>query len=221
MWLYVRVDPAISVKRSADETAIVVDGVDWRGYRWSVDGWVGREKRPTEIVRKTFAFARKWQSWGYKVFNIGFESVAYQEALNQLARDGVPEREATFHGESVKVLKAPCAVRSIKRSPNMRKDERILEMDGPISRCEHFIWKQNPIGEKMASELKNFPFDTKNVLDALHDMWESGVIVPPRLRLDSEESLHPDLRRLLRKRRKGEGPQLVDTHNKVKLAGWG
>jgi hypothetical protein len=223
MWLYIRCDPAISVKKQNDETAIHLAGVDWRGWRWFLDGWAGREKRPTEIVRKMFSLARKWQALPFgipvrfRVQNIGVEAVQYQEALAQLCRDGVPEKEASHHGESVPIVKSPCPIRSIHRSPDVRKDERILELDGPISRSEFKIWRKNPVGEKLATQLKNFPHDLKDTLDAAHDMWV-GVLLPPR----PMEEIEPHIpREILALMGEHEGESVLKgTSNSVSLAQW-
>lgn len=218
-WMYVRVDPAISKKREADETAIVCGLVSWDARRQLADGWVGRENRPTEIVRKSFTFARKWQSKGYRVVSIGFESVAYQEALAEMARGGVPEREAKHHGESVPVLMRPCAVRSIRRSPELRKQERILEMDGPITRRELSFWRHCPITERAMQQLKNFPHDRFDILDALHDLWEQ-VRTPPPPEQRSDSPFPKEFEKYMKKRFDGQ-PKLVGTNNQVRLASWG
>ena len=213
---YVRIDPAISKKREADETAIIVGLVDWRGWRYSVDGWIGREKRPTEMVRRMFAFARAWTAKGYKCWNIGVESVAFQEALAQLCRDGVPEREATAHGESIPILKSPCPVRSIKRSPDIRKTEGILQMEGPISRKEFKIWKKNPIGKKFATQLVNFPHDRMDSLDAHRDLW-NGVVIQPKPMGNVETDMHVEWERILKGIADKDAPKLTGTNASVIL----
>ena len=220
MWLYIRIDPAISEKRKNDETAIVVGGVRWDAKRELVDGWVGREKRPTEIVRKAFTFGRKWQAKGYIVKNIGVEAVQYQEALAQICRDGVPEREARHHGESVPIQLRPCPVRSIQRSPDMRKHERILEMDGPVTRRELRFLRSCPISERAMLQFKNFPFDRFDLLDGIHDLWE-GTISPPKQIEETSPHLHPELQRLLRKTLvKRDLVEVSGMNNTVKLAAW-
>ena len=217
MWLYMRCDPAISPKKSACDTGIHLAGVNWQGYRWFLDGWAGREKRPTEQVRKMFSMVRKWQGYGYRVQNIGIESVQYQEALAQLCRDGVPEREATHHGESVRVVKAPCAIRSITRGPGMTKEERNLQMDGPISRGEVKIFRKNPIGEKFATQLKNFPMDLQDLVDPARDMWD-GVIVPPRPMTDASPEIPKYIQEMMGE---SDGESVLkDTSNTVSLAQW-
>lgn len=220
-YCYLRVDPAISKKKENDETAIQVALVDWRGWRYFVDGWAGREKRPTEQVRRGYVLADKWRAKGYRVVNIGVESVAYQEALAELFRNGIPRRDDYADGESVEMWKLPVPVRSIKRSSDMRKDERILEMDGPIGRREFKLWTRNPIGEKFLNQLKNFPHDLKDLLDAAHDMWE-GVLVPPRNREAEIARGDRQVRELLEATlRDGDAaPRLTGTHSSVQLQGW-
>lgn len=216
---YIRCDPAIGVKKDNDETAIIVGLVDWRGWRIVVDGWAGREKRPTEIVRKLFAFAHRWMKLGYTVQNIGIEAVQYQEALAQLCRDGVPEREAEYSGELIPVMKSPVPIRSIQRSADMRKTERLLQMDGPISRREVQILKSCPVAQKLETQLVNFPHDKDDLLDALRDLW-TGVMVPARPLQGVEPRIHAEITKLLNLRKKGQKPTLRHTHNVVQLENW-
>ena len=181
---------------------------------------MGREKRPSEIIRKTFAFARRWQELGYCVKNIGIESVAYQQALVQGARDGVPEREATEHGEMIAVVKAPCPVRSITRSAAVRKAERILQAEPPISRREYRIWTKNPIGRRTAEQLKNFPMDRDDILDCVRDLWGDGIMIPPKPLEASMPNIHPIFADLIRQSLHGSGPKLVGTNSTVELQSW-
>jgi len=223
MSLFIRCDPAISEKKSSDEVAINLGGVDWRGHRYFIDGFIGREKRPTEQVRKMFALAKKWIAFGYKVVNIGIESVAYQEALAQLCRDGVPSRDTTVDGEMVPVLKPPCAVVSITRSSDMRKDERILQMTGPMERHETHIWQSNPIGRKLYDEHKQFPFGTKNGLDTCHDFWIKAR-PPARPLIPDGRRVDPAFAKIFKRvmmRREDRRPELAGSSQSSALEGWG
>lgn len=79
------VDPAISTKTSADETAIAVGNVAPDGnvyFRWIWHGRVG--VRDTEDV-----IFRMWEY--YRPVAIGIEAVAYQTALVQLLESDHPE----------------------------------------------------------------------------------------------------------------------------------
>lgn len=220
-WAVIRCDPAISKKRAADDCAIGVGLIDWKGWRWHVDGWAGREKRPTEVIRKLIAFEKKWLDIGYRVKNIGIESVSFQESLAQLCRDGVYEREPRYDGEMVRAIKTKCRVVSIKRSPDMRKQERLLEMDGPIARRELKIWKANPVALKTMTELKEFPQGRDNLLDVLHDYWVQAP-VPPRQREAEMAHVHPELAKILRDKMydESEAPVLRDTSNTIALSNW-
>lgn len=224
MSLFIRCDPAISEKKSSDEVAINLGGVDWRGHRYYIDGWIGREKRPTEQVRKIFRLAKKWQKFGYKVVNIGIESVAYQEALAQLCRDGVPSRDTEFDGESVPILKPPAPIISITRSADMRKDERLLQMTGPMERHEIHIWTENPIGRKLYDEHRQFPYGTKNGLDTCHDFWikarpPAKSLIPDGRRMDP--AFKKLMERVMMESRAGENPRIVGTSQTSSLERWG
>ena len=222
MWIYVRVDPAISEKRSADECTIVVGGVTWNGQRWLLDGWVGREKRPNEIVRKIFFKALGWKSRGYVVQNIGIESVAYQEALAQLCRDGVPEREPTYNGEMIPMMTKPCAIRSIQRKSNATKHERILEMDGPTSRGDVLIWSENPIGSRTLDQFKNFPFDRYDILDATHDLWVDAICPPRSISKEYDGAPIEWIKAMQRHKKKHKKQNgVIGTNNTVRLTAWG
>lgn len=222
MHLFIRCDPAISEKKTADEVAINLGGVDWRGHRYYIDGWIGREKRPTEQVRIMFRLARSWMLRGYKVLNIGIESVAYQEALAQICRLGVPSREATFDGELVPMLMPPCPVVSITRSSDMRKNERILQMTGPMERREVHIWQSNPIGRKLYDEHKQFPYGTKNGLDTCHDFWIKARPPARELVLDGRR-VDPAFREIIKRAmmREDERPSLVGASHTAALERWG
>ena len=216
-WGYIRCDPAISKKKSADETAIVLGLVHWTGVRTLVDGWVGREKQPNEIVRKCYGLARKWQERGYCIKTIGFESVAYQEALANLARYGVPERKPVHQGESVPMLVKPCQVVSIHRSSDMSKPERLLSMDGPISRRELKFWKKCGIAERAIMQLKHYPMGKDDILDAMHDLWIK-TRTPPR---EVEPDLPPFPKWVMDELTNNDAPALVGTHGSAKLMNWG
>jgi hypothetical protein len=219
MHIYIRADPAISEKKSAADMAIIVGGVRWDGARFLIDGWVGREKRPNAQVRKMFTLARKWIAKGYSVETIGIEDVAYQKALKQLARDGVPEREGAYHGESVPIMMPPCRVVGITRGADTTKHERILEMDGPVVRRELKFWTRCDIAHKSVQQFKAFPFDKFDILDAIHDLWVK-VKTPPRPTLVAGAGMPPFMQKLLKEQEK-EGRRLCGGNNSVTLSHWG
>ena len=216
-YLYVRCDPAVSEKRAACETAIVVGAVDWSGHRYSIDGWGGREKRPHKIVQKCFDLARKWILRRYAVKNIGIESVAFSEWMAEMARHGVPMTEATEHGQAVPIATKPCPVRSIKRT-DQRKQDRLLEMDGPIVRREFHIHRGNPIGQRTLNQLENFPNDADDYLDATHDLWVGAT--GPRKPPGPAARLDPQIARILKLRNPRGRQEIGGTAGPIELESW-
>lgn len=195
MWLFLRCDPAISIKRSADETAYVMGGVDWRRWRWILDGWIGREKRTVKIAEIGFGLVEKWQKKGYRVLNMGYEAVQFQEALAQIARDGIPERAPAYQGDEVAMRLAPTTVVSITRAPDRTKHDRLVSMDGPISRRELRFWKGCSIAKKVMQQFVGYPHDRYDALDACHDLWVR-TSTPPMPLSAEEDALHPILREI-------------------------
>ena len=222
MWIYIRCDPAISKKKEACETAYVVGGVTWSGWRFALDGWMGRENQPNRIVRKGFDLARYWQDEGYTVKQIGYEAVAYQEALAQIARYGVPEREAVEHNESIPVLMRPCPIVSMPRHTDVSQDERILSMDGPISRRELKIWKRCRIGDKLEQQLRQFPFGKRDGIDAMQGLWEKTSVPPKPLIIDTPNLPRHMLELMAKiKDERPDTPKFTGGANTVSLATWG
>jgi hypothetical protein len=216
-WAYIRCDPAISKKKEADETAIGVGLIHWTGKRMLVDGWVGRENLPNEIVRKCYTFAQKWQELGYHVRSIGIERVAYQAALVNLAKKGVPEREATYDGESIRMMTKPCPVVGIDRGTDATKQERLLSMDGPITRRELLLYKKCPIAHRAVTQLKQYPMGPDDILDMLHDLWIRTQT--PSREIEPEPPAFPDW--VMRELYEHEPPVMVGTHGKARLINWG
>jgi hypothetical protein len=169
-----------------------------------------------------FRLAKKWIALGYKVKSIGVESVAYQEALAQICRLGVPVRDPEFDGESVQMMMPPCPVVSITRSSDMRKSERILQMTGPMERREIHIWTKNPIGRKLYDEHQQFPHGRDNGLDVCHDMWIKTR--PPAKPLIAARTINdPDIRKLLERAMMGrrDGPSVSGLSHTATLERWG
>jgi hypothetical protein len=218
-WGYLRCDPAISKKKKNDDTGMHLALVDWRGWRWFVDGFCGKEPRPTEQVRKMYALVRQWQSYGYKIINIGVEAVQYQEALAQLCRLGVPEREPTFHGEKIQMLMAPCPIRSIYRKRDATKAERLSELDGPLTRGEVRVFEKNPVGHRTMDQLKHHPHDKDDLLDPMRDMWD-GVLLPPKP-MEAEEPHLPTWIKRYMKEFDSDHPTVEGMNNSVTLVNWG
>ncbi len=189
MWLFIRIDPALSQKKGASKTAIVLGGVRWDGHRFLIRSWLGQEPRPTETLRRAFKWHDEWSTKGYQVMNIGIEAVAFQTTMVTQARDGIVW---DFNEDGTANLrKAPCQMVRITR-PAVRKTERILEMDGPVSRGELHFWTRDPVNKRVHRQFCHFPFDEDDGLDATHDLWVKTSMPPKPLGKAKAERMTPE-----------------------------
>lgn len=78
-------DPAISERRRADRSCIIVAGMAEDGYIYILETWFKRGASPFELVENYFNMAARWQcdvEYGH-----GFESTAYQAALKHIMKE--------------------------------------------------------------------------------------------------------------------------------------
>ncbi len=79
------VDPAISERRTADRTFIIVCGMSSEGFIYVLDVWAKRGASPRELIDKYFEMAIRFDC--DRVTGHGVEAVAYQAALVHLMRE--------------------------------------------------------------------------------------------------------------------------------------
>jgi hypothetical protein len=158
---------------------------------------------------------------GYAVKSIAYEAVQYQQALEKIARYGVPEREAKVHGEDIPVLMRPCPIIGLPRHPDVSQDERIMSMDGPISRLEVKILKSCPIAQRLHDQLRQFPNGPRDGIDAMQGLWEK-TSVPAKPLTAEGPSLPLHVLALMDrvKRQPLDRPQLCGTNRSVALTSW-
>lgn len=89
-------DPAISKKKEACHSAIVVTGRKDDGQLWILDEWGGIGKTPKECVDQLFEFHKKWNTT-----HNGIETVQYQAALVDICREEMARRQLFFHITSI------------------------------------------------------------------------------------------------------------------------
>jgi hypothetical protein len=91
------VDPAISEKKTACDTALMVVGRRASdGAIWLLDEWGGVGKSPREIIDAVFEYHLKWRT-----DRNGIEAVQYQKALIFLMREEMARRQLFFHIEAI------------------------------------------------------------------------------------------------------------------------
>lgn len=93
----IALDPAISEKKTACDTALIVAGRRASdGAIWLLDEWGGVGKSPRDIIDAFFEYHMKWNS-----DRNGIEAVQYQKALIFLMREEMARRQMFFHIEPI------------------------------------------------------------------------------------------------------------------------
>lgn len=142
----VYIDPAISGKPGADETAIYVTGINDKGTIAVLDEASGRGMHPREAIDHYFRLSKRWNCTRH-----GVESIAYQASLIHLMREEMFRRKHYFE--------------IIPITHKVKKSERILGIlqpryaNGYIVHTKHF--------PKLVTQLMDFPRGHDDHPDAL------------------------------------------------------
>lgn len=131
-------DLAISEARSADETAIVVCGMDkeWKLY---VLDYIKGHWRPSEVVARIFETRQKW-----KPHVVGMETNGFQKTLKLACEEEMRKRRDYF------------TIEEIRTGPERTKAERIKTLE-PFYRdgsVYHAAWMK---GKELEDQLQTFP----------------------------------------------------------------
>ncbi len=146
---YVTVDPAISMAKEADNTAIVTTSIDQYGNIF-IREVIRAKLKPSEIINELFRVAERWHP-----NMIGIEDVAYQKALAYNLRE-----EAARRGRHLPIQEV---------SPGARtKDQRIKALQPLYAAGKVFHYRVMPNNIYLEDELLRFPRGQHDdVIDAL------------------------------------------------------
>lgn len=173
-------DPAISKKKTACDTAIVVAGRRASdGALWFLDEWGGVGKTPREIMDQFFEFHLKWNTT-----HNGFEAVQYQAALAPLLREEMARRQLFFH------------LTPIQQGSEDRKHARITGMLSPRY-SNGYLRHLRPLA-KLEGQLADWPNGKIDYPDAaamaLSLLGESaGLLMPGALDEEPTQDLGLEL----------------------------
>ena len=149
LYVGMAVDLAISEKASADETAIVVLGMDHEYKLYVLDYLKGRWK-PGDIVGNIFSMRDKW-----KPHVVGMETNGFQRTLKLSCEDEMRRKKTYF------------PIEEIKTGPQLSKESRIKSLE-PFYRngtVYHASWMK---GKDLETELQTFPKGRHDdVIDAM------------------------------------------------------
>ena len=147
--VFMTVDLAISQKRTADFTAIMVVGVNKDNQWFVLDCSYGRYD-PTKTIDEIFRMGGKWSPQ-----MIGVEKVAYQAAMHHFLEKEMPRRNTFF---TIKALQA-----------QRKKEERISALQPRFSAGSIWIPEDaKEWWEELKGEMLSFPHGVHDdLLDAL------------------------------------------------------
>jgi predicted phage terminase large subunit-like protein len=159
------IDPAISQAKTSDYTALVVVAVD-QNRNWYVEVARRAKLNPSQIIDLAFETYEK-----YKPLIIGFEDVAFQQAILYFAHEEMKKRKKVIplHG--------------VKRGPDRTKEMRILALVPRFEWGSLFL-KQGLYDLEM--ELSQFPRGSHDdTIDSLASL-EEVIYYPSPLRGNHE-----------------------------------
>ena len=169
--IYMTVDLAISQKKTADYTAIMVVGVNKDNHWFILDCSFGRYD-PTQTIDEIFKMVGKWSPQ-----KVGVEKVAYQAALSHFLMKEMPRRNMFF---TVTQLKA-----------QRRKEERIAALQPRFTAGS--VWAPEKAGDwwtELMSEMLAFPNGIHDdLLDALAYVEQISV-TPIKRKANFNNSLY-------------------------------
>lgn len=159
------IDLAISEARTADETAIVVTGMDseWKPY---VLDYISGRWRPSEIVERIFEMHSKW-----KPVVTGMETNGFQRTLKLACEDEMRKRRNHFY------------IEEIKTGPEKTKENRIKNLEPKYRNrvISHASWMK---GKALENQLETFPKGKHDdIIDALSmslDLLRPGIKIGTR-----------------------------------------
>lgn len=175
--IYVRVDPAISEKRGAARTAVVVDGVHESGRIFLLEAWAQRCD-PFKMIEKLFDLAEE-----YDVRSFGIESVAYQRILKP-----VIEQEAERRKRWLNIVE-------FKPDTGVKKENRIYGKLSPVLKRNRY-WVNSELHQDWLDEFKAFPNgQVCDLIDATaygDEQWEIDIDGDPTPDEQAEYEMHEE-----------------------------
>lgn len=182
---FMTVDPALSVSKDADQTAMVVVSVDNQGIWYIRDILVGRFG-PLELIQQLFYMDDKW-----KPKTIGIETVAFQKALASFIQDET--RRQHRQPMPLKLLKPEHSRATGLSEP---KQYRIESLEPRYATGMIFHNKDLKANMQLEDQLRRFPKNSNDdIIDAL--AYQEQIAFPPRGREMRDDSELPGRKRFL------------------------
>lgn len=164
LYLGMAVDLAISEARTADETAIVVCGMDKDWKLYVLDYLKGRWK-PSDTIENIFQMKNRW-----KPHSVGMETNGFQKTLKLATEEEMRRKREYF------------SISEIKTGPEKSKVERIKTLE-PFYRNGNVFHANWMKGKDLEVQLQTFPKGKHDdIIDALSmclPLMYPGIGAPP------------------------------------------
>lgn len=154
------IDPAISLEKSADYTAMIVSGIDTFGNIFVLD-MVRERLTPSQLIEQVFQLNEVWHPT-----SVGIETVAYQKAIAYSLREEMAKRRRFLP--------------IVELKPQERsKDLRIKGLQPQYSSMKIFHPRGHKLTPFLEAELASFP---RGVHDDMIDAFSYALdlLFPPR-----------------------------------------
>lgn len=168
--LYLTIDPARSLSREADPSAMIVAGKFSNGVVRVVDYWFKRVM-PTELIKEIFNMMDKWN-----LHRCGLESFAFQQTLKSFLEEEMRQRHRFFSIDELGSRKG------VKEQPE-RKETRIRRL---IPYFEQGMIEIRHDMKELEDQLLAFPRARHDdLIDAL--AWQMDYLYPSQAPVESNE----------------------------------
>lgn len=163
LWVAMTIDPAQSLHKWADYSAIAVGGFDRRGDLWLLELWQGR-RDDEALVRKMYDLSTAFADRGASFRAIGFEAVGFAKSYRH-----VVTIEGDRRGYYLPIL-------GLERDTKITKQVRIGGIQGQwMAKQIHALTSCAALAE-FTDQADQFRMDTENdhddLLDAVADLYQ-------------------------------------------------
>lgn len=163
LYLGMAVDLAISEERQADETAIVVCGMD-REWKLHVLDYIKGRWKPSDVINNIFSMRSKWRP-----HTVGMETNGFQRTIKLACEEEMRQRKDYFPIEEIRTGPEKSKVERIKTLEPFYRDGRVL----------HAAWMK---GKDLEIELQTFPKgrhdDVSDALSMCLPLLHPGTALP-------------------------------------------
>ena len=202
LMVYITVDPARSNKKGTANTAMAVQGVDYAGNKYLLDGYDHKMDLTERWTRMRDLWAKWKQNPGVQGVNVGYEKFGAESDL-QYFQERMRIEKVSFEitelawprdGEGSKTDRVQRLSPDFKLgryftpyptdSERLTKDQRSMLESGYEYRISRQIKRKDQDGnvydlsERLKMQISYFPFGLKDLIDAVSRIYDMNPVTP-------------------------------------------